>query len=556
MIQIQIRDTLVDIIEKIESQKSWDIILDFPLGHPILHNYVSLKVLKSKAKNRRFVIATSDKVWRKIGKSLGIEYSLVKNRSFLENGSQDELMQHNYSFFEYLKFQVRSYSWEFRSSIEANKKFNTLSKYSHIYAEKNSLHIFFIILICAIFLFTFVYYFAVSQTIVIITPERIIRTEAHNFIFKENIENNILWSNKYIKIDVLKQKIQSSETYASTDIQNTSQSRSQGKVRIYNAYPEVQDIIWGTRLQDTNGIVFELENGIQIPGAITDNFWNIIPGEIEILVQAKEKDNSWAYTWKRWDIWSGVTFILPALDKEAQKMLYAESIEDFSWGEDSFQKVVAPWDIENAQSLFKEKLKDVALKSIKNTITKINTENRSSFDILSGGKSITYGDPEIMIETWVSPWDVRENFKVSWSVTVTAYIYNKNDVVQKLKTLIGEKTLQWIEKIDQTDPNSLRMSQVIYLNEANENISEDPEGDQEFELKATFEIDSIFIHDFLDTQNSYIETLKSKIRGLPKKEAEKVLLNDPKVSNVEIQIRPFFITTVSNIWNNIIFKIR
>lgn len=100
------------------------------------------------------------------------------------------------------------------------------------------------------------------------------------------------------------------------------------------------------------------------------------------------------------------------------------------------------------------------------------------------------------------------------------------------------------------------MSQVLYIREAEKNDIENLEDDQAFEMKATFEIESIFIHDFLNVENSYIDLLRSKIRGLPKKEAEKVLLNDPKVSNVEIQIRPFFINSVSNISNNIIFKIR
>ena len=83
--------------------------------------------------------------------------------------------------------------------------------------------------------------------------------------------------------------------------------------------------------------------------------------------------------------------------------------------------------------------------------------------------------------------------------------------------------------------------------EAEINNVDDPDDDQAFEMKATFEIESIFIHDFLSIENNYIDLLRSKIRGLPKKEAEKILLNDPKVSNVEIQIRPFFINSVSNI---------
>jgi hypothetical protein len=70
MIQIKIDDSIIDIIDKIEAQTQEDVILDIPLGHPILHNYVSLKILKSKVKERRLVIVTNDRLGRKIGKSL------------------------------------------------------------------------------------------------------------------------------------------------------------------------------------------------------------------------------------------------------------------------------------------------------------------------------------------------------------------------------------------------------------------------------------------------------------------------------------------------------
>jgi len=41
-------------------------------------------------------------------------------------------------------------------------------------------------------LFAFIYYFAVSKTYIYITPETVVKKEAHNFVFKEDIENNIL----------------------------------------------------------------------------------------------------------------------------------------------------------------------------------------------------------------------------------------------------------------------------------------------------------------------------------------------------------------------------
>jgi hypothetical protein len=66
MIQVKIDDTIVDIIDKITAQKTGDIILDFPLGHPVLHNYISLKILKSQVAGKKLIIATSDRIGKKI----------------------------------------------------------------------------------------------------------------------------------------------------------------------------------------------------------------------------------------------------------------------------------------------------------------------------------------------------------------------------------------------------------------------------------------------------------------------------------------------------------
>jgi hypothetical protein len=87
------------------------------------------------------------------------------------------------------------------------------------------------------------------------------------------------------------------------------------------------------------------------------------------------------------------------------------------------------------------------------------------------------------------------------------------------------------------------MSEIIYSNKS------------PFEIKATFEIEALFLHDFLHKDNTYITTLKSEIRWLNRDDAERILLNNPKISNVSIGIRPFFTKKVSNIYNNIIFKV-
>lgn len=544
MIHIQIHDTIVDIVEKIESQTSWDIILDFPLWHPILHNYISLKILKSKAWDRKFIIATNDKIGKKIGRQLWIEYSIVKDSKFYETNLKNKLMEHNFTFWEYFKFQVRSYIWELRSLLHTNKKINSLTKYSQKYNEKPSTYIFIWWLLLSIILFLFIYYFAISKTYIYITPEIVIKKEAHNFIFNENSENSILWNNKKIKISKIIQKISLNETYSSTEILNNQFDTAKWKIRIYNELPEDVSLVPNTRFQTSQWIIYETLQWVNIPPAVQDNFWEWSPGTVEIEVQSKTKDASWKYIWSRWNISSDVLLFLPGLPIKTQELIYGRSIEDFSWWIDDFQKVVSQEDLDIALALFQQKLKDNVLKQLKNTISLENSTNGTLIDILSWEDAITYWDPEIIIQEWVEVWSLTESFTLSWSISISAYTYNKESIIQKLKTLISEKKMDGIEKISHIDISSLRMSEILYTQK------------QPFELKATFEIESLFLHDFLSAENTYTDILRSKIRWLPKDNAEKILLNDPRISNVEIKIRPFFISWVSNIYNNIIFKVR
>jgi hypothetical protein len=77
--------------------------------------------------------------------------------------------------------------------------------------------------------------------------------------------------------------------------------------------------------------------------------------------------------------------------------------------------------------------------------------------------------------------------------------------------------------------------------------------EQPFKIKASAEIQASFTHNFLSKKNNYVEKLKFTIAGMNKEEAKKILLNNSKISNVDIESRPFFMTKISSIPNNIDF---
>ena len=79
MIKVSNKDSIIDIIKKIESSKKNEIVLEFPIWNSILHNYTSLKILKNKVKNKNLVIVTSDVNAKKIWKNLWIKFSIIKD---------------------------------------------------------------------------------------------------------------------------------------------------------------------------------------------------------------------------------------------------------------------------------------------------------------------------------------------------------------------------------------------------------------------------------------------------------------------------------------------
>jgi len=106
---------------------------------------------------------------------------------------------------------------------------------------------------------------------------------------------------------------------------------------------------------------------------------------------------------------------------------------------------------------------------------------------------------------------------------------------------LKESILSEVEDIRYIDASSLRIALVIDKKE------------KPFKVKATAEVQASFSHNFLSKKNNYVEKLKYTISGMNKEEAKKNLLNNSKISNVEINTRPFFMKNISTIPSNIEF---
>ncbi len=547
MIKIGKNDTLIDIIEKIQNVEWDDIILQFPLGHSILHNYLSLKIIKSKAGKKKLTIITSDLLSRKIWKRLWIKYTIIKDSDYIEKKNaqtqHDTLMKHNFSFLEYLQFELKKYYSNLLQIIKRNKNLNEIRKYSQKYKSYSNTWIFVWLFFLSLVLFIFIFYFAVNKTTVRITPEVVVQKKAKNFVFTENLENELVDDYNNVKISTISDQVSLTETYTTSGVNEETLKRWHGKIRIYNNLTEPLKLLPETRfLTDDEKILFEIRKWVTVPGSITDNFWTLTPGAIEAEVFAKSYDLNGKFTWERGNIPKDTTFTLPWLRDDGANV-YAISIEDFSGWSEEYDTVISEADMENTKLIFEQKMKNKLNDVLKERIKEMNIADKTFIDILSIDDVIEYYDKDISVENWAKAWDTWKNITLHWTIKWKTYTYNREELVNKLKTVVWESILEWVESILLIDDNSLRISSVIYKKE------------EPFQVKATVEIDALIAHDFWNKENAYIEKLKSTIRGMPKQEAIKLLINDPRISNVTISIRPFFIKNISNIPENIEFEV-
>lgn len=542
MIKVLLQDTIIDIISKMNAQETQDVILEFPFAHPILHNYLSLKIIKNKAWEKKVTIITSDLTSRKIWRPLWIRYSIIKDQKFHEEkNTQKALLSYNFTFLEYAKFEIKKYWRDLREAIKEHK----WVRYYSLKYEKQKSRIWFFLFgtVISLLLIVFIFYFAITKTYISIAPEVKIKTRGKNIIFREVQESSIAWENNIVALRKISKTVNISSVFWATGIDMRNVDRSKGTVTLYNFFEDDSSLRENTRLQTASWAVFLITNKITIPKATKLPNGTLKPWVVEVGVESDVKDVDGHMIGTEANIWSGQVLLLPWLKQDEDK-LYAKAIWPFTWGKSySWKRIVTQDDIENAKKLLRQKLKDEVLQELKTQIKEENKLNNVTYDLIGIENSLKYSDENILVPPSVVVGKSTGNFQISGSMKLEWYIYNKDSVVNKLKNVIADSIIEWSEKVMLVDGKTLRFSTVLYRQQ------------NPFEFKVTMEIDAFIVHDFLNSNDAYVQKLKDTIAGLSEEEARKILLNDPKISNVSIEITPFFVNNVSSVTRNINFNV-
>ncbi len=532
MIKIHKKDSIIDVIIKINNYKWKEIILDFPFGHPILHNYTSLKILKNKSGKKDLIIITSDKTAKNIWEKIWIKYSKI---------GDSDLLEYNYTFLEYLKYIIKRYFNEILN-LFWNKSWDIIFEYQKKYWKWWSKIWFFLIwMIVSVLLFIFIFYFAVNKTYIYITPEIEIKTKAENFIFRE-VETDEISNNNIIELKKVSKLLYLTNTFWTSWINKDTLKKSKWKVVFYNELNEEVRLLKNTRLEDSNWTLFISDSEIIIPKAIISSTWSITPWKVKINITSKIYNNKWVIVWENANIDKWVLLTLPWL-KENKNKIYAKTLWKIKWANNNYKKQLTQIDIDNAKKLLELKLKQKALNELKKQILEDNKNNNITHKILWVDDILIYSDFTVIWDKELKIWTDITDFKLSGTIKITSYTYNIEKVLNLLSNTVKSSTLKEIQKILYINQQSLRIADILYKKE------------NPLEIKATAQVEVFLAHNFLNKENNYINKLKETIWWIDKNEALKILLNNSKISDVTIDIRPFFINKISKITDNIIIKV-
>lgn len=546
MIKVTNNDSIIDIIQKISEEHKNEIIIEFPFWHPILHNYLSLKIIKNKAGTKPITIITKDITARKIWKKLWINFSIIKDDSFIEYSHKAQIISHNLTFFEYFKYEIKNYIKRWLSFFTRNEKIDEFKNYSSKYYQKSWVWFFLLSLLLSLFVFFIVLFFAINKTYVYIKPEIYVKTVAHNFVFRDLwSKDDLFLDDRIVKIKKVSKIINLEEQFQTSWINPEKSKKSKWDVIFFNTFADEIYLKPNTRIQSKNWLLFEVKDSIKIPASSVWTDWKIIPWIFKTTAVAKDYDLNGRYIWSRWNsIKIKDRFSLPWLKWDDKDKIYVEATSKFSWWDDSYEKILWEDDIENSKIIFEDKLKREALKELKTFIEQENSINNVTYDILSYWDTLKDIKINIIAPDNIKVWDKIESYNLKWNIEFNSYIYIKDSVLSKLKNIVNEKIITDTENLLSVDDKSLRITNIIY-----------EEKYPRLEVKLTLEIDSLVSQNFLNKNSWYVLKLKNAILWLENDEAEKLLLNDKNIRWVDIDIQPFFMSKVSNIADNVVFKI-
>lgn len=309
-------------------------------------------VLSRKFPRDRFIIRTKSEKISEMAKALGIQTEIAGLQAEFERYSPEKLATHNMSMFEYFLYEIRrGFLWLKFVLFERKKE-----KHLH-YKKRNTQNILIIAgLIVSFTLLAFIFNFAISKTVITITPQVTVQPVSANLVFRTTeATGSLLETKSFLEMKKVELPIETSQKFSVTAVDPASSANATGIVTIYNELSVSQELRPSTRFVTDDGMVFRTENWVNIPPSRSLNGITEI-GTIEIPVIADINDESGKLIGERGNIRAGTNMIIPGLKFNRDK-IYAKAKNDFTGGSNPINRILTKDELASFEASLAEKLK-------------------------------------------------------------------------------------------------------------------------------------------------------------------------------------------------------
>ncbi len=281
--------------------------------------------------------------------------------------------------------------------------------------------------------------------------------------------------------------------------------RATGKILIYNAYSVTpQRLIKNTRFATPEGLIFRINESVEVPGTTKNREGILIPGVITADVFADG-------TGEQYNI-KPTRFTVPGLSGSEQfEKVYAESTNDFTGGFEGKKFVTDETEFKTADQSLQLELRDALLARIK-------TERPAGFIIFDDAVTFTY---EYLPSTEYKDGMATIKEKAKLQVPIFAE--------GEFATYLAKNTIKGFEEspVSLPDPHTL----IFSYTSPTTSLSDISKAESlEFMLKGNTRI--LWTFD--------AEKLKTDIAGKSKTALPSVITSYPSITKFEAKIKPFW----------------
>ncbi|MCK9272426.1 hypothetical protein M0P65_02665 [Candidatus Gracilibacteria bacterium] len=530
-IVIKNTDTILDIVSKIEKEaKDSNLIYLEVEDNFVLKNYFNLKLLTYRFSSKKLHIITSDKELKTLGEKLGIKFFYKSDDiEFEENFAKTHILRYNFTFFEYLIYEIKKITEKFFFFFR--KRVKTYKNKKMI--EDSNFFLLIFGLVISLSLLSFIFYFAVSKTYVYISPELGVKTVSRNIIYSTQDDSGLLDAKNIIQTRSITAEDSLDYTFNISTIDKKSTKNAYGSIEILNELYQEQIFKPNTRFVTDSGLVFRSSEWAKVPPAKTLSGITTA-GNTVINVITDPYDLAGNIIGKKGNISKDLILTIPGLKFNRDK-IYAKTTIDFTGGLDPKIHILTKEELEKFTNILSEKLKTKVLETLKQKIKTTNIQNNEDYQILPINDIIKYELSEIKPINEIKIGDKAEEITLKGTVVARTFIYDKRGLVGYLKNILNENILLGTERLMNVNEDSVKITNILSKNE-----------NSGFQMKATTELDSTISYNFEDSTSNLTKKLKNLIAGSTQKEATSILLNDTNIANVKIEFSPFWLTRVSS----------